>query len=375
MPVVKLFLSTRALWYWLFAIVVCYNFHRYIFKYSHGAFAKNGYEQTPFIWQVGKYLLVATILGIIYLKSRFTTRIPVKLLLFYSFISYVLLINIGSVLLYHEVMTDEWEYVVFSLTVLPLGFVVKDDLQLLANEINSILNVSQYVLIVSNWIVIFNYYAFDIVPFHAFKGVLMRYGGLWEDPNAFAIISVLLAGYALTRKQYLTVAIHISNVLLTISLNGYLLLLAFASYWLLNNPKRRILHLTLFIVLLGIIGILIVFNLEYITQIYEAKQESIDQHASLATLSFNWIPLLQPIQFHETWFVSVNINYFPFSALFTIAMVIIFVRFFFFRDRSIQRLMFILFFVTSLFLPFLYMFPVNFIALLFLVLYTKGVQF
>ncbi len=359
----------RTLWYALFFVAVCYNFHRYLFKYSHGAFAKDDYQQTPFSWQVGKYVVIAVLLGLLYLNSRFTSRMPAKLLFFYAFLGVVLMINIGSILLYHEVMTDELEYVIYALLVLPLGFVVREDLQVLADEINLILNLSQYVLIASNWIVIFNYYAFRIVPLNAYEGILMRYGGLWDDPNAFAIVSVLLMGYALMRNQYVLVALHIVNVLLTVSM------LTFVSYWFLNDPKNRVLHTALFVALIGLIVALVVLNLDYAVQIYEAKQESIDQHSSLSTVTFFWIPLLQPVMFHETWLLSMNVNYFPFSVLLTGVLIFTFGRFFLFRPRSIQRLLFILFFVTSLFLPFLYMFPVNFIALLFLVLYTKGVQF
>ena len=375
LPTFRSYKLVRIVWYALFVVAICYNFHRYIFKYSTGGYGKEGYQQTPFQWQVGKYILVAILLGIIYLNSRFTTRIPAKLIPFYAFLGIVLLINIGSIVFYHEVLTDELEYVVFGLMVLPLSCVVKDDLQVFADVIGPILNVSQYVLIVSNWIVIFNYYAFGVVPFHAFAGVLMRYGGLWDDPNTFAIISVMLMGYAMLRRQYVLVGIHTINVILTLSLNGYLLLTAFAAYWFLNGRKNNVLYIALFAGLISLLALLVFVNLEYALQIYEAKKESIDQHSSLSTLTFYWIPMLQPIQFHETWMISMNINYFPFSVLFSVLLVGIFIRFFFYRPRSIQRLLFILFFVTSLFLPFLYMFPVNFIAVLFLVLYTKGVQF
>ncbi|MBO0949268.1 hypothetical protein [Fibrella forsythiae] len=366
---------TRKLWYALLFVAIVYNFHRYLLKYSHGAFAKDMYQQTPLIWQVGKYVLIAIILSLIYFNSRLTFRIPAKLVAFYCFLGVVLIVNIGSIIMYHEVLTDELEYLIFGLLVLPLGFVVQEDLQILASEIDTIMNWSQYVLILSNWIVIFNYYTFRVVPFHAYEGILMRYGGLWDDPNTFAIISVLLLGYAMIKKQYWLVALHVINVLLTVSLNGYLLLLTFICYWVLNNPKNRILHMALFGVLVLVIAALVFVNLEYAIQIYDAKKESIDQHSSLFDISFYWIPLLQPVLFHETWLLSMNINYFPFSVFFTLLLIAILVRFFFFRPRSVQRLLFILFFVTSLFLPFLYMFPINFIALLFLVLYTKGVQF
>lgn len=366
---------TRFLWYCLFIILVSYNFHRYILKYSHGAFAKAGYQQTPFIWQVGKYIIVGVILALIYLRSKFTTHIPTILCFFYAYITYVLCINIGSIFFYHEVMTDELEYVVFSFILLPLGFIVQKDIEVIANEIKPFLNISQYILILSNWIVVFNYYAFNIIPFHAFGGIMMRYGGLWDDPNTFAIISVLLIGYALSQKQYVLVFLHIINVLLTISLNGYLLLLTLIVYWFLANSKRKILNATLFVVIAGLITILIIHNLDDINQLYQAKRQSIEQHSTLSILNFYWIPFLQPIIFHETWFLSSSINYFPVSIIFISILSFNFLLFFVYKPRSIQRLLFILFFVTSMFLPFLYMFPINFIAVLFLVLYAKGIHF
>ena len=363
------------LWHLLFYTIICYGFHRYLFKYSHGAFAKDGYQQTPLVWQAGKFVLIGIILSLIYLNSHFVTRIPIRLFQFYVFLAFVLFINIGSILLYGVIQTDEIEYLIYATLLLPLGFVVKNDLQVLANSIGSILNVCQYILVASNVIVIFNYFMFRTIPFHAYEGILMRFGGLWDDPNTLAIVSVLLMGYALINKQYVFVALHVISVILTISLNGYILIIAFSFYWMIAKSEKRLLYMSLFAGLIFLMALLVFYNLDYVVAIYKAKQESIDQHSSLSTLTFYGIPFLQPVIFHETWFISETINYFPFSILFTLALIVIFVRFFFVDTRSIQRLLFILFFVTSLFLPFLYMFPVNFIALLFLVLYTKGVRF
>ena len=363
------------LWHLLFYTSICYGFHRYIFKYSHGAFAKEGYQQTPLVWQAGKFVLIAVLLGLIYLNSRFATRISVKLLLLYTFLSFVLIVNIGSFLLYDTLLTDELEYLIYALLLLPLCFIAREELQIIENEISVIINVLQYILIGSNAIVIFNYFAFDIIPFHAYRGALMRFGGLWDDPNTFAICSVLFMGYALAKKQYLLVSVHAISVLLTVSFNGYLLLFGSLCYWILGSTKNRFLYLGLFAGLISILMVLVFYNLDYAISIYMAKRESINQHSSIATLTFSGMPFLQPVLFHETWFLSELINYFPFSILFTLTMAVIFVRFLLFETRTIQRLLFILFFITSLFLPFLYMFPINFIALLFLVLYIRGVRF
>lgn len=366
--------SNRILWYVLFSVCLLYNFHRYILKYSHGAYLKEGYQQTPLIWQAGKFIIVAAILGIIYTRSRFVNHVPLSLLIVYAFLSIVLITNIGSWLFYGELLTDEIEYLIFAISLFPIGFLNKEGLVELRECISPALNMAQYVLIASNWFVIFNYFAFRIIPFHAYEGILMRFGGLWDDPNALAIISVFLFGYALMRKQYILAGLHVLNVVLTISLNGYLLLFTTAAYFFLNTNRNKAIKIAVFTSFIALLILLVIANYEFLFRIYEAKRESIEQHATV-NLSLKPFPLLQAVQFHETWLLSLNVNYFPFSILITVAMLILFVRFFLFDLKSLQRLLFILFFVTNLFLPFLYMFPVNFITLLFLVLYTKGIRF
>lgn len=367
-------LSNRILWRALFGMCLVYNFHRYIFKYSHGAYPKEGYQQTPLVWQAGKFILIAVVLSVIYLRSRFVCRIPVSLLAIYLFLGVVLGTNIGSALLYGEWLTDEIEYLIYAISVLPIGLLDREGLIELKAEIDYSLNIAQWVLIVSNGIVIVNYIVFGIIPFHAYEGVLLRFGGLWDDPNALAIFSVFFLGYAIMKKQYLLAGIHVFNVISTVSLNGYLLLFTLMAYFFINTNRNRFLKIAIFSVFVSLLIGLAVINYEFVLRIYEAKRESIEQHTTV-DLDFKLLPWLQPVQFHETWLLSLNVNYFPFSVPITVGVLVLFVQFFLIKPKSLQRLLFILFFVTNLFLPFLYMFPVNFVALLFLVLYTKGVYF
>ncbi len=366
--------SNRTLWYLLFTVCLVYNFHRYILKYSHGAYPKEGYQQTPLVWQAGKFVIVASVLGVIYLRSRFSNRIPISLLVLYAFLAIVAVTNIGSALIYGEFLTDEIEYLIYAVSVLPISFLDKEGLTNLKQGVDTALNTAQYIIIASNAIVIFNYFVFRVIPFHAYEGILMRFGGLWDDPNTLAIFSVLLVGYAITKKQYILAGIHVLNVLLTISLNGYLLLITLAAYVFLNTNKNKIAKILIFSLFFIAVILFAVLNAEFLLSIYEAKRESIEQHATI-DLAFKPIPLLQPVQFHETWFLSLNVNYFPFSVPITAVILILFIQYFLFSPKSLQRLLFILFFVTNLFLPFLYMFPVNFFAFLFLVLYAKKERF
>jgi hypothetical protein len=365
---------SKVSWFALFIVLVTYNFHRYIFKYSHGAFAKDDYQQTPLSWQVGKFIIVTVILSVIYFKGKFSLRFPFSLILFYAFLCIIIIVNVSSGVFYNTILTDEFEYSIFAISLIPVAFITKESFSGLAEDIKSILNTCQYIIIFSNLLVIFNYFVLDILPFHAYRGVLLRFGGLWDDPNTFGIISVFLLGLSVTNKQYVLSGAHIVNILLTVSLTSYILLITFAAYFFINTSKNRVLRISVFVALFLSVILVAVLNADLLTQVYEAKRESIEQHATI-DLGFKLIPLLQPIQFHETWLLSFNVNYFPLSVPVTLLLVFLFVKFFLFDKKSLQRLMYILFFVSSLFLPFLYMFPINFLAFLLFVLYAKGVRF
>ncbi|QKZ11941.1 hypothetical protein [Spirosoma sp. KUDC1026] len=370
----RLVLSNKLLWYILLYCCIVYNFHRYIFKYSHGGYPKEGYQQTPLVWQGGKFVLVAVLLALIYVRGKFTLKLPLPVVLFYAFISLIILVNLWSSIFYNVLSTDEFEYSIFAISVLPIAFLTKESLSGLADDIKSILNSCQYIVIYSNLLVIINYFVLDILPFHAYRGVLLRFGGLWDDPNTFGIISVFLLGISIANKQYVLSGAHVINILLTVSLTSYILLVTFAAYYFINTSKNRILRISVFVALFLSVVFIAVLNADLLTQVYEAKRESIEQHATI-DLGFKLIPLLQPIQFHETWLLSFSVNYFPLSVPVILLLVFLFIKFFLFDRKSLQRLMYILFFVSSLFLPFLYMFPINFIALLFFVLYAKEVRF
>jgi hypothetical protein len=358
----RLVLSNKIIWHALIYCCILYNFHRYIFKYSHGGYPKEGYQQTPLIWQAGKFALVAILLTTIYSRSKFSARLPLVTIFFYATIFIVIIVNVWSSLFYG------------TISVLPVAFLTKESFTGLVNDIKSALNRCQYIIVLSNFLVIFNYFVLDILPFHAYRGVLLRFGGFWDDPNTFGIISVLLLGVSLPNKQYMLSGAHIINILLTVSLTSYILLVTFAAYYFINTNKNRILRMAIFIGLCLLVVFIAILNADLLTRVYEAKRESIEQHATI-DLGFKLLPLLQPIQFHETWLLSFNVNYFPISLPVTGIMIFLFVKFFLFNEKSLQRLMYILFFVSSLFLPFLYMFPINFLAFLFFILYAKGVRF
>lgn len=357
----------------LFLLLLVYNYHRYILKYGHEEFVKGDYQPTPFVWKVGKYILVAACLLIIYTQSRFTLRVNKKIIALYILIIILLIINLLSGLLYSVFSTDELEYLMFTIMLLPMTLVdgsqLKADIKL--NE--SFLSVAHYIVIGSNWIVIANYFLFDRIPFHSYESVMIRFGSLWDDPNPFSIFNVFLMAYAIFNKRYFIAFLHFANVLLAISLNGYILLIVVAGYFLLNNRLWLINSIWLVLLFVAMLWLAYI-NLDLLKAFYELKQGSIEGHAA-SDFSFQWLPLLQPLIMHETWLLSFTVNYFPISVPIVGGLFWFFLQCFFFLPKSSQRLYYILFFVTSCFLPFLYMFPINVIGIYWMVLYIKQVRF
>jgi hypothetical protein len=137
-----------------------------------------------------------------------------------------------------------------------------------------------------------------------------------------------------------------------------------------RNPKMLILGILFLLFLAGVAYA----NIETIQNILELKKGSLEAHAN-TEFNFVLFPLLQPLIFHETWYLSFNINYAPFSYLVTSIIFIQLIKFYFIDSFTIQKSFFIIFFIASFFLPVLYIFPLNFILLFFGILFMKNIEF
>lgn len=360
--------------FWKLLIYLCifYNFHRYIFKYSHGGYPKEGYQQTPLIWQMGKFIIISVLLLVIYSLSNFDKKVKKSLVIFYFFIFLILSINILSGFFYGSFSTDEIEYCLYAIMLLPMAILARPELESLAYEFKKSIYGCQVVLILSNWIIMYNYYANKVLPFHAYEGVLIRFGGFWDDPNTLAIFSVFLFGYAVINKQYLWALLNIFNVIVSISFGGYILLFVVGAYLLVKSSlsiKKKGFILFSFLFLLVTV---LVYSADLISAIYDAKRESVSEHTTVDLL-LSPIPLSNPIQFHETWFLSLNINYFPFSIVIDLFIALLLIKALLSKVISLQYILAIIFCVANIFLPFLYMFPINFVSLILLIFYLRGV--
>lgn len=368
------YIVLERLWYVVFFVLVTYNSHRYILKYGHSEFiGSREYTPTPLIWQLGKYFIIGLLLILVYINSRFKVSINRPLLIFYSFVLVVFFINLTSAIIYSDVSTDEFEYIVFAFLLFPVTIIYSEDLLPVKNNIHHFLFLTQLFLFLSNIYVIVNYFVLGVLPFHAYVG-LLRFSGLWDDPNPFAILCIFLLGHSIHRKQYIMIIVGILSVIMTISFNGYLLLVLLFIYNVLHNRRFKVVGFFLFSFFTLLVCTVILLNWSLILDVYELKSGSIQDHTSLA-LVFYPLPLFQPIVFHETWWLSLNINYFPLSAGVTLYAFFTAFMFLFFKETNLQRLGFLIFVVTNLFLPFLYMFPINFMAILFFILYHKNIRF
>lgn len=372
----------------LLLVVVFYNFHRYLFKYGSSDFvdasSEGAYTSTPLVWQVGKYLIVALILGSLYLFGEYKLRLNSKLFFFYLLLGYVLILVLTSGFYYQKIIHnslgrtnnqllnfDELEYIVFSVILFPLVFFSNEKLEVVKTNIDAIIKFVTLILIVSNLWVIANYFIFDVLPFHGYKGsLLIRFGGFWDDPNCFSILCSFLIFYAIHKGRYITSLFLFVCILLAISFTGYVLLFGIMFYFMLRN-RKAFLAGSLISLLFLLVGYL---NMDIIETIYELKKGSLDSHAN-QLYEFTFFPLQQPMLFHETWLLSFMLNYAPISYVAILIAAIAFVKAYFWDKFTVQKGFFIVFFVSSLFLPFLYMFPLNFIGIFFFILYCKKVTF
>lgn len=358
----------------LFLFAICYTFHRYIFQYGHSEFLQRDYRPTPVIWQVGKYIVVGGLVSLIYAISTFETYIKKTLFIGYGLLCLVIIINVTSSVLYQVIKTDEFEYQLFALLLFPLCLLKRDQLMFLGDAIRGPwLNAAQWILLATNAYVIANYFLTGRLPFHAYPGIIVRFGGLWDDPNALAIFSVFLFVYAFWRGQYGLAGLHIVSIVLTFSLTGVILLVVAVAY--LSYRRIRLIYIAIaFIAFAAVLFMLVYVFQEQLWAFYEIKRESIELHTSVG-IEYKFMPLLQPMIFHETWWVSLLYNYTPFSIPLIGVVIVYTVKAFFFDAESLQRFYIILFVISSLFLPFMYIFPLNFLLLFWGVLYLKGVRF
>jgi hypothetical protein len=219
------------------------------------------------------------------------------------------------------------------------------------------------------------------------EGKFVRFGGLWDDPNAFACFLMLPLALLFsqekvhTLKKKLFITICIGMLFLTLSLTG--LIMFFVLLSIDSLLKKRFWTL----LTLGIIFGLIIsfFNIEFIKDLvfdfYLSKENSISEHTNLTSalnnFSYFHVPfgIFTRFTVHESFYFSFIINFglIPFTILIVIQTALLirtfkysqyFKKISFYEEAALFRglfLFFICFFIGNCFLPFYSIFPINFL--------------
>ena len=229
-------------------------------------------------------------------------------------------------------------------------------------------------------------------------GKFVRFGGVWDDPNAFACFLMLPLGILLSDQQnrslkrYVLIAACVGMLILTLSLTGLIMLIVLLS--LDSILKKR--HYVV-ILLLGFFALWLSFvNFDFLKNLIAdfilSKEGSISEHANYASVlerySLSHIPFGNPTDFYipESYYIGffVNFGIIAFLALWAIQISFL-VRVYAFYKLSKRTGMYedavffrgaflflLCFFAGNMFIPYYTIYPINFIFwFLFVVCWNK----
>lgn len=353
-----------------FISLLVYDFHRYIFQYNSEGTSPT-YTNTPTVWKLGKYLLVPIILGIYFATLSYSNKTNKWFLPIYSLVIFILLVNVLNGVLYGEFNTDETGYCFWFLVMIPYWFSPNS---VFTTKINyhKLITWSAIILYISNGIAVGNYYLNGRLPALGYEGGLVRFGGFWDDPNAFGIICVFYFYYFINRKKYLLTLSAVACILLTFSFTAYFLLIASIGYWVFKTyrviSKKWLITGVVIVLLISAVGL---YFFEPLMALYEIKSESVNEHLT-QNLIFNFVPLQNSsLQFSENWYESSFYNYFPVSILIHAGFLVLFISLFKNSSNKDLKFYFFLFVTSTFFFSMLYTFPLNFIFIFLLTDYLK----
>ncbi|GAA4319396.1 hypothetical protein [Compostibacter hankyongensis] len=368
----------RLLIHGLYISALLYNIHRYIFKYNSSATSPT-YTNTPNAWKAGKYLIILLVLSFFYMNKRaYKIHQPVRELIIHSFLLWSLVVNVIWILDFGTPVWEELEYLLWGIALLPVFYLGDDLKEFITDFLSRNFSVIAYFTIVTDFFVIANYHLTGRLTALSYEGSLIRFGGLWDDPNGFGLFCNFLVYIALDKRKWLMAALLAICVFYTVSFSAYLIFFIVILLWGLKG--FRINNYFLYFSLAAGTGICLIFALYwpdiyafYVTTVQQ-KQGSIDSHTSVK-LEFLLFPYLnKKFFFHETWYISYLYNYSPFSYLF-LFLILCFVIYLFSKPyKAYTEIYLLLFMLEMIFIPMLSVFPLN--MLFFLFLYsTYGIRY
>ncbi len=360
-------ISYESLFIALFAVVLLYNFHRYIFMYNDSGTSPT-YSDTPTVWKVAKYGIIGAILIVLYLQSKFYWYKGFTINVLYIFLFWTLCINL---IWAGNGVPNTWDltYLAWFIILVPIIYLSEDIKYQLSTFFERYFEIITIVTILSDVYVIGNFYLTGRLTALAYGEEYIRFGGLWDDPNGYGLFCSFLAYCALEKKKWVLFALLVLCVYYTISFSAYFNLSIAICLWGIHGFKVRK-HLKYVLIAGGLITFvaLILYAepiTDYLTTTLSQKQGSMEEHAKM-NFSFSLFPYFEHIYvFHETWYIGFFYNYTPLSPIF-IALIAWYVyKLIIRKDKSYAEVYMILFLIEACFIPVMVVFPLNLIFLIF----------
>lgn len=273
-----------------FIIFNLYYGYRYLFRYN-SSMTSPSYSDTPMAFQMAKYVIaLAIILAIFFLL--FTNNVKIKLGATEGVILAGTVFCFIKALQFHDVDFFIRNFI-FLFCAYAITFVNDDKFE------NRLIRVNKYLFwyhVVYSAVQLAAYALVGRLPALGYQGGLVRFGGGWDDPNAFAVYLLLPVCYSLSRfifekskkkqaKYMLVFLISVMLELLTFSFTGYLLCVIAAVFMLVRYFRniRLILVAATFLVV-ALLGV--VFLQDKIEHLFAAKGGSLAIHFEAMKLHF-----------------------------------------------------------------------------------------
>lgn len=355
----------QLLFYFLFFIIISYQSFHYIMKFSAEGTSPT-YSNTPMLWQTMKYVLITFSLMVIYINIKYIKKINKSIFLLIIAIVYISMFN--AINQFRDI--SELKYVYLFVVCTPLLFLSKYSLNILFKVYVNILLYFALFLIISNIIVILNYLIFDRLPAQAYAGTLMiRFAGLYDMPNGFGMLNVFLFYYFIFKGNKTISFFLFINIIFTLS--GSTLLVFFIIGFIYNIHKIK--FFTMFMISIPIIFSIGYYYQDILLTLYKLKLGSWQAHFDMLK-DLVFFPILHGgLIFNESFVVSFFLNYFPVSIFIILLIIYIAIR----NKNNIFGLYIIVFFIASMFISQIYIFPNNilFIINLIFLLRKKGINY
>ena len=259
-----------------------YLWYRYAFRYN-STLTSPTYYDTPTIWKIGKYIIIVVFLGMYVVLNGFKIKSSYKKLT-------ILLMAVSIIIFVKAVIVKDIEFfakwVLMIWAAYPMLTIrMTDGFQVRFLQINKVIFIFH---VVYSAVQCGLYILQGRLPALAYRGGMVRFGGGYDDPNAFAIYLMLPIAYILYNiikehgktKDYILLAICIVLLIMTISFAGFLALGIVGILFLKKYcKKKRMFNLVCLALMCAVIGA-VTFE-DTIISILGAKQESASQHLGM----------------------------------------------------------------------------------------------